>query len=34
MLQYFDPKKDINPNKDYGTPAVGGYSANKETSAE
>ncbi|MEM7016764.1 MAG: formate dehydrogenase subunit alpha [Pseudomonadota bacterium] len=23
MLEYFDPKKDINPDKDHGTPAVG-----------
>jgi formate dehydrogenase major subunit len=22
MLQYFDPQKDLNPNKDYGTPAT------------
>jgi formate dehydrogenase major subunit len=23
MLQYFDPEKDLDPNKDYGTPSVG-----------
>ncbi|MEH6569441.1 MAG: formate dehydrogenase subunit alpha [Halioglobus sp.] len=23
MLQYFDPEKDFNPDKDYGTPAIG-----------
>ncbi|MCI2284936.1 2Fe-2S iron-sulfur cluster-binding protein [Colwellia sp. MSW7] len=23
MLQYFDPKKESNPNKDYGTPSAG-----------
>lgn len=34
MLQYFDPKKDVNPDKDYGTPLVGDWSANKETAGE
>lgn len=38
MLQYFDPKKELNPDKDYGTPSAGALSAskkaNKETSAE
>lgn len=34
MLQYFDPKKDVNPDKDYGTPLVGEWSANKETAGE
>ena len=30
MLQYFDPKKDINPDKDYGTPSSVNTSANLE----
>jgi len=34
MLQYFDPKKDIDPNKDYGTPAIGGFSSKEETATE
>lgn len=34
MLQFFDPKKDVNPDKDYGTPLVGDWSANKETAGE